>query len=71
MLLGDIAEQLGCDRNTVTSAIRYWHEERELPVPDGRTRRKDLEVKSSSKTKDASLGTDDPQPKEESNDEDQ
>ncbi len=47
LLLGDIAEQLECDRNTVTSAIRWWHEERGLPVPDGRSRRKELDVKGS------------------------
>jgi len=40
--LGDIAAALGHDRNTVTKAIRYWHESRGLPVPDGRTRRKSL-----------------------------
>ena len=61
LVLGDIAEQLGCDRNTITSAIRWWHEDRVLPVSDGRTRRKELKVKSSPKTKDASSDTDDPQ----------
>ena len=40
--LGDIAQALGHDRNTVTAAVRYWHESRGLPVPDGRTRRKSL-----------------------------
>ena len=73
MLLGDIAEQLGCDRNTVTSAIRWWHEQRGLSVPDGRTRRKELDVKSSPKTKDASDDADDLQSEEdaESDDADQ
>jgi DNA invertase Pin-like site-specific DNA recombinase len=47
MLLQDIARDLHIDRNTVTAAIRYWHEARGLRVPDGRTRRKELEVKSS------------------------
>ena len=42
MELGDIAARLGHDRNTVTAAVRYWHESRGLPVPDGRTRRKSL-----------------------------
>lgn len=37
--LGEIAEQLNVDRNTITKAIRYWHESRDLPMPDGRTRR--------------------------------
>jgi hypothetical protein len=45
-LLEDIAGQLECDRNTVTAAIRWWHEVRSLPVPDGRTRRKELNQKT-------------------------
>ena len=45
-LLQDIADTLKVDRNTVTSAIRWWHEVRGLPIPDGRTRRKELEVKT-------------------------
>lgn len=40
--LGDIAAAVGHDRNTVTEAVRFWHESRGLPVPDGRTRRKSL-----------------------------
>ena len=36
-LLQDIADTLRVDRNTVTAAIRWWHEIRGLPVPDGRT----------------------------------
>jgi DNA-binding MarR family transcriptional regulator len=47
MLLQDIADMLKVDRNTVTSAICWWHQVRGLPVPDGRTRRKELEVKTS------------------------
>lgn len=47
MLLQDIARDLHIDRNTVTAAIRWWHEARGLPVPDGRSRRKELEVKTS------------------------
>ena len=42
MLLQDIADRLKVDRNTITSAIRWWHEEQNLPVPDGRARRKEL-----------------------------
>jgi site-specific DNA recombinase len=42
MLLGDIASRLECDRNTITHAVRHWHNSRGLPVPDGRTRRKSL-----------------------------
>lgn len=47
MLLGDIASKLDVDCNTVTSSIKFWHESRGLPVPDGRTRRKSLTKKSS------------------------
>lgn len=42
LLLGQIAEALKIDRNTVTSSVKYWHEQLGLPVPDGRTRRKSL-----------------------------
>ncbi len=42
MHYGEIAEKLGIDRNTLTSSVRYWHEKRGLPVPDGRGRRKTL-----------------------------
>ncbi len=45
LLLSEIAEQLSCDRNTITQAIAYWHTSRGLPVPDGRTRRKSLKRK--------------------------
>jgi len=38
----EIAEKFGCDRNTVTDAVRHWHETQGLPVPDGRNRRKAL-----------------------------
>ena len=50
MLLQDIAAALEVDRNTITAAIRWWHESRDLPVPDGRTRRKGLEQKVSVKS---------------------
>ena len=45
-LLGEIADKLNLDRNTVTSAWNFWHKSRNLPVPDGRTRRKSLDRKS-------------------------
>lgn len=45
-LLDDIAIALNVDRNLVTAAVRWWHEVRGLPVPDGRTRRKSLKRKS-------------------------
>jgi transposase len=40
--LQEIAERLGCCRDTVTAAVRHWHESRGLPVPEGRNRRKEL-----------------------------
>jgi DNA invertase Pin-like site-specific DNA recombinase/DNA-binding CsgD family transcriptional regulator len=43
-LLQEIAVTLRVDRNTVTSAIRWWHESQGLPVPDGRTRHKELRL---------------------------
>jgi transposase len=42
LLMQAIAERLQIDRNTVTSAMRYWYQSRGLLVPDGRGRRKDL-----------------------------
>jgi DNA invertase Pin-like site-specific DNA recombinase len=38
----EIAHRLGWNKDTVTSAVRHWHELRGLPVPDGRNRRKQL-----------------------------
>jgi hypothetical protein len=40
--LGKIAEELGCDRNTVTKAVAFGHAARGRLPPDGRTRRKML-----------------------------
>jgi hypothetical protein len=45
-LYTEIAEQLNVDRNTLTAAVKHWHVSRGLPVPDGRSRRKDLQRKS-------------------------
>jgi integrase/DNA invertase Pin-like site-specific DNA recombinase len=47
LLLHEIAAQLGCNRDTVTAAIRSWFESRGQQVPDGRSRRKTLDRKSS------------------------
>jgi DNA-binding NarL/FixJ family response regulator len=44
-LLYTIAKELNVDRNTVTQAIDWWYRSQNLPVPDGRTRRKDLDHK--------------------------
>jgi hypothetical protein len=38
----EIARRLGIGRDAVTAAIAHWHTSRGLPVPDGRTRRKEL-----------------------------
>jgi DNA invertase Pin-like site-specific DNA recombinase len=46
MLLHEIADVLGLDRNTVTSSVAWWHEQKGLAVPDGRARRKTLAIKS-------------------------
>ncbi len=42
MEIGDIAVVVGHDRNTITKAIVFWHEQRGLTVVDGRKRRKSL-----------------------------
>ena len=51
-LLQEIAKELGCCKDTITAAVKHWHTSRELPVPDGRTRRKSLERKSSKRGND-------------------
>jgi hypothetical protein len=45
-LFQDIADKLTVNRDTVTSIWKFWHTSRNLAVPDGRTRRKSLERKS-------------------------
>jgi hypothetical protein len=47
LLLHEISRQLGCNRDTGTAAIAYWFASRGLQVPDGRSRRKTLDRKSS------------------------
>ena len=47
LLLGEIAERLNCDRNTITKARVFWYESRGLEVTDGRARRKSLPRKGS------------------------
>ncbi len=49
LLLQDIADAFKVDRNTITAVIRWWHESRRLPVPDGRARRKELDIKTTPK----------------------
>jgi DNA invertase Pin-like site-specific DNA recombinase len=40
--LQDIAAQLSVGRHMVTNIVRNWHQAQNLPVPDGRTRRKQI-----------------------------
>jgi len=47
VLMQEIATELRCCRDTVTAAIKYWYVLRNIPVPDGRARRKELPRKSS------------------------
>jgi DNA invertase Pin-like site-specific DNA recombinase len=47
LLLQEIADRLLVDRNVITAAIRWWHESRGRPIPDGRSRRKSLARKVS------------------------
>jgi DNA invertase Pin-like site-specific DNA recombinase len=51
-LLQEIAKKFGCCRDIITAAVKQWYSSRGLPVPDGRTRRKSLERKSSKKRSD-------------------
>ena len=48
LLLVEIADRLDVCRDLITQAIRWWHESRGLPVPDGRERRRRLDRKSRS-----------------------
>lgn len=48
MLIAEIAEQLKTNRKRIHLAVEAWHSERNLPVPDGRTRRQSLEYKGRS-----------------------
>jgi hypothetical protein len=52
---GKIAAECNCDNSIVTSAVKRWHEQRSLPVPDGRTRRKLLREQASEAEVNASL----------------
>lgn len=46
LLIAEVAEQVGCDINTVRSASQFWHQERGLEYQDGRARRKSLVCKN-------------------------
>jgi transposase len=45
VLEGEIAKRLGCSIKIVRDAVVAWHAERNLPVPDGRTRRKQIRLR--------------------------
>jgi len=45
-LIEEIAAELKCDRTTVRSALKFWHESRGLTMTDGRNRRKSLALKN-------------------------
>jgi hypothetical protein len=47
LLMQEIAEKLDSHRDQVTQAIAFWFTSRGLPVPDGRTRRKELDAAKS------------------------
>jgi site-specific DNA recombinase len=46
MLRKEIAQSLKCNMATITKAIKWWHESRGLPVPDGRANRPEVQPKS-------------------------
>jgi len=48
-----IAEELGCCAEIVREAVERWHRERDVPVPDGRARRRELRLKQQSSKKTA------------------
>jgi hypothetical protein len=62
LLLGEIAERLQCDRQTLANALAFGHSSRGLTVPDGRTRRKSLERPGSRPSPGDTAGSDSPTP---------
>jgi orotate phosphoribosyltransferase-like protein len=44
----EIAEELNCNRNQVTKAIAFWHLQRGLKPPNGRSRWRQLDRESKS-----------------------
>ncbi len=53
----EIAAACDCDMSIVTTAVKLWHEQRNLPVPDGRTRRKMLRERAEASAAGTSNGT--------------
>jgi hypothetical protein len=62
LLLGEIAERLQCDRQTLANALAFVHSSRGLTVPDGRTRRKSLGRPGSRPAPGDTAGSDSPTP---------
>jgi len=54
LLIEEIATRVGRIGDTVRSALRYWHEQRGLIMPDMRNRRKTLGIKNRPKEDDPS-----------------
>jgi len=57
VLMGDIAARLKVSLNLLTRSVAAWHIERELPVPDGRTRRKTLSSQGREHSNDTATST--------------
>jgi site-specific DNA recombinase len=55
LLMQDIAIALERCQDTITAAIRYWYESRNLAMPDGRNRRKELPRPSHTPSSDSQL----------------
>lgn len=56
LLLGEIAQTLGRRRDVIHAVVAAWHEERGIPLPDGRTRRRDIRLRKEQRQKDAKAG---------------
>jgi len=54
---GQIATECNCDNSIITTVVKKWHEQRNLPVPDGRTRRKLLRQSRNGSEADAATVT--------------
>jgi len=46
----EIAQILEVDKSRVTAAVKFWFASRGLPVPDGRTRRREIRLRNRSST---------------------
>ena len=46
----ETAARLKTSLTTITASVKHWHEQRGLPVPDGRTRRRELRLQGAGTT---------------------